>query len=327
MNSLEAATQQAMACLNHWWSTAEQPPKTYIMAAGLLVAASMVDRFPIGEDQLVTPGRRLSRVSRIRNVLTLHGETRSFTSESGRTTSSAPIAAVNLAKRLNGLPALSGLTDDERKKVAWDLQNWVVARVTEYLDEDRIEVEINTNRQGPNIIRDILQKVREDDRAAGAGSVRKAGAVAQHLVGAKLAVRYPGEVIENHSSTTADQQLGRPGDFLVGDSPMHVTLQPTDNVFNRCVQNVLNGQRPVLIVPDERVLETESIAESRHLSERMTVYGLEHFVGQNIEEIAGFATEGVKAGMKILLETYNQRVAAAESRQSLMIKIPGNLVG
>jgi hypothetical protein len=46
------------------------------------------------------------------------------------------------------------------------------------------------------------------------GQSGKDGPVAQYLVGAKLALRFPTEKIGNESYSTADVQLNRPGDFL-----------------------------------------------------------------------------------------------------------------
>jgi len=74
--------------------------------------------------------------------------------------------------------------------------------------------------------------------------------VAQHLVGAKLEFRFPELAIGNESYSTADRQLGRPGDFLIGDVAFHVTVAPMPQLFDKCVVNVKEGYRPLLLVPD-----------------------------------------------------------------------------
>ena len=61
------------------------------------------------------------------------------------------------------------------------MQAWLVAHVREYFERQQIAVEIDLAKPGPHIVADII-------RAAGA----KAGAVAQHLVGAKLVRTLPG---------------------------------------------------------------------------------------------------------------------------------------
>lgn len=46
----------------------------------------------------------------------------------------------------------------------------------------------------------------------------KEGSVAKHLIGAKLEFRFPGVTVSNESYSTADDQLGRKGDFCLGDT-------------------------------------------------------------------------------------------------------------
>lgn len=50
----------------------------------------------------------------------------------------------------------------------------------------------------------------------------KEGPAAQHLVGAKLALRFPDMKVSNASYSTADDQSGRLGDFQIGDTSFHV---------------------------------------------------------------------------------------------------------
>ena len=57
---------------------------------------------------------------------------------------------------------------------------------------------------------------------------------------------------------------------------------------------------------------------------RVSVQAVEDFVG-NIEEIDGFSASGVQAGLRKLLETYNERVGTVESDPSLLVVIPRNL--
>lgn len=153
----------------------------------------------------------------------------------------------------------------------------------------------------------------------------KAGAVAQHLVGAKLAVRFPDQRIENHSHTTADQQLGRPGDFVVGDTVFHVTMAPMPPVLEKCRKNVRDEFRPLLVVPDGKLQAAREMAETVGLEGAVGIMALESFVGQNLEELSGFKQASLASGFRTLLEAYNTRVQEAESDRSLLIEIPSNL--
>jgi hypothetical protein len=136
---------------------------------------------------------------------------------------------------LNGVEALRTCNNQERVAAANALQEWLVQRVREYFARQRISVEIRLDKPVPQVIHDILSAAQVKGLA---------GAVAQHLVGAKLAVRYPDSTVENHSYTTADAQLGRSGDFTVGDTIIHVTVAPMPLVFEKCRGNLNDGFGP-----------------------------------------------------------------------------------
>lgn len=314
----ESTYGEAMPSLEGWWAELNPPgqdPQTYAMSAGLIVLEGMRQSFPLTRDHYVTGGNRLrSSGSRIQNILAKHGEERSFTREGGRTTSGAVPAAESLAERLNAVEAIGDLTEEQREELAHRMQAWLVAHVRDYFERQQIAVEIDLVKPGPHIVADII-------RAAGA----KAGAVAQHLVGAKLSLRYPKCEIANFSYTTADRQLGRAGDFFVGNTTFHVTVAPMPQVIEKCAENLRGGHRVVLLVPGSRVQAASQMAEADDLDARVWVAAIESFVGQNIEEIGGFGRDGLARGFRALLETYNGRVAEVESDRSLMIDIPANL--
>jgi len=148
--------------------------------------------------------------------------------------------------------------------------------------------------------------------------------VAQYLVGAKLALRFPDLDVPNESYSTADQQLGRAGDFVIGDTAFHVTMTPMDKVYERCRKNVEQGLRAYLLVPDDHVLSARSRAKEEAPG-GVAVESIESFVGQNVEEMATFSQAELKARLYDLLVVYNQRVQAIEVDKSLMIDIPPNL--
>ena len=179
-----------------------------------------------------------------------------------------------------------------------------------------MEVEVSLDKPGPQIIGDIL---------AEAAARNSAGCVAQHLVGAKLALRYPEKEIENHACTTAPMQLGRPGDFILGDTVFHVTVAPMPAVIDKCEENIRNGYRALLLVPESKLQAARQLAELKNLHERLGVLRLEQFVGQTLEELSGYGKASLSASIKALLEKYNERVEAVETDKSLLIKIPGNL--
>ena len=216
--------------------------------------------------------------------------------------------------KLNETGALAGLTDKQRERIINELQGWLVDRVRDYLNQQAIELEMNLGKASPQIVADILTAAEA-----------KAGAVAQHLVGAKLAIRYPDFQIDNFSYTTADQQLGRPGDFVLGDTAFHVTVSPMLPVLEKCAENLRNGYRPMLLVRDSRLQEARQMAKTIDLQDQIGILAIESFVGQNIEELGGFGKGGLADGFRELLDKYNERVEDVESDRSLLIRLPSNL--
>ena len=310
---------EALGTLRLWFDrhrpSPDEEPNTYVMCAGLAVLERMRRAYPLKRADYVTPGNQVKTSGRlIQSILERSGEERRFTREGGRTTRATVPAAEGLVAGLNQAAALASLSDEERGQVIDELQVWLVERVSNYLDQQAIEVEVNLSKPSPQIVADTLE-------AAGA----KAGAVAHHLVGAKLAIRYPDMDIENFSYTTADQQLRRPGDFVVGDTAFHVTVSPTPTVLEKCEENLRNGYRPMLLVLDSRLQAARQMAEAMELQERVAIFAIESFVGQNIEELGGFGNSGLAEGFKTLLRKYNDRVEEVEVDRSLLIGLPENL--
>ena len=310
---------QALNTLTRWFDSyrpsAGEEPNTYVICAGLAVLERMRASFPLARSDYVTP-RNQVRTSGplVQSILVRNGEDRRFTAEGGRTTRGTVPAAEAIAVGLNDVDTLASLSAEDREQVIDRLQGWLVERVKDYFNRQRIEVEVDVNKPSPQIVTDILT-------AAG----QKAGAVAQHLVGAKLAVRFPELDVENFSYTTADQQLGRPGDFMVGDTAFHVTVSPMPPVLDKCRENIRNGYRPLLLVPESRLQAARQMAEAVEAQASIGIAAVESFVGQNMEEIGNFERNELAVGFKKLLETYNERVAEVETDRSLMIDIPANL--
>ena len=116
----------------------------------------------------------------------------------------------------------------------------------------------------------------------------KSGPVAQHLVGAKLQLRFPDIEVPNNPASAADQQTGRAGDFQIGDTAFHVTVAPTrDNLFERVKENIQHGLRVYVVVPDEKLTTARGYAEEQlpGQASQIAVCAIEAFVAQNIDEL------------------------------------------
>lgn len=312
---------EALAALATWYESERPPsgadPDRYVVCAALAVLELLRSEFPIRSSSFLTRGSQVrTSGGLIKKILARFGETRVYSREGGRTTRGTRPAAERWVARLNSLEALRQCSPLTRGEVADSLQAWLAERVQDYFNRCRIQLDLDLGKPGPLIIADILAVARA--RSA-------AGPVAQHLVGAKLSLRHPKIEIENHSYTTADQQLGRPGDFLVQDTVFHVTVSPMPQLFSRCSENFRQNYRVILLVTEDQTLAARQMAAGLGLDTRVGVLGLEPFIGQNIEEMANFGRADIARELRKLLDVYNRRVAAVETDRSLLIEIPENL--
>lgn len=151
------------------------------------------------------------------------------------------------------------------------------------------------------------------------------GAVAQHVVGAALCLHYPNVDIENHSYTTADEQTGRVGDFIVGGAALHVTTAPGESLMRKCEANLARELFPIVLTTRERVAAAEGLAGNFDITGQISVRDVGEFVADAIDISARFVRGQMATRLRELLDTYNMRVAATEPDPSLQVEIPDNL--
>ncbi len=212
--------------------------------------------------------------------------------------------------------SLKDSTPAQRLTILDELQRFLVGKVGEFHNRQRIKFVYDLNKTTRQCVNDILAAARQ---------TAKEGPVAQYLIGAKLQLRFPDKQIENKSYSTADEQQNRPGDFFVGTTAFHVTIAPMPAVFEKCQRNSENGLRPFLLVP-EHLLEGARQNAGLKPSVPIEVESIESFVAQNIFELSEFSSDLLPARFRRLLEIYNERVNAVEIDKSMLIQLPPNLL-
>jgi len=211
---------------------------------------------------------------------------------------------------------LGGLTDEQGAQLVEAFERWLVDQTWARVARKKLEVEIDLTKPGPAIVEDILRAAH--DKKIG-------GPVAQHLVGAKLARRFPAKKIENYPATAPDEELKREADFLVGNAAFHVSIAPTSDHLQRCAENLAQGRQPYMVVPAAQVAKARAFAEDKKIEGKVAIVAIETFVGQNIDEMGEFHRGKVKPEMAAVLHEYNRRVAEVEADQSIQISIPKHL--
>lgn len=291
-------------------------------ARGAITAALVVlDRLKEDSDlriecHLTKGGAQVRGVSgaAVKLILRRFDEHRPFSSEGGRTNRGAPpaIKAMLLALEQAGF---ARLPEAKRARALDEMQRRLVAKIDEWHGRQCLSFVFDRSKTTRQVLRELLDEAKRDG---------KEGPVAQHLVGAKLALRFPNERIENYSFTTSDAQHGRAGDFRFGDTAFHVTVSPGVAVFERCASNLNDGLAAYLIVPYSKMAAAQESADGYAFG-RISVTSIEQFVGGNLDELASFRFTGVASEFHRLLEIYNARVAEVETDRSLQIEIPDSL--
>lgn len=250
----------------------------------------------------------------VKKILERFEEKRPFAKEGGRTNRGGPGDIKPLLDALKK-SGFDKATLEERKIVLDELQRILVGKVIEFHNKERIKLIYEPSKTTWQAIQSLLTQAKETG---------KEGPLAQHLVGAKLELRFPKIKIGNESYSTADDQLGRPGDFCIGDTAFHVTVAPMPALYQKCQKNVDDGYRVYLLVPD-RTLNGARQNADLILPGKVAVESIESFVSQNIEELSDFSKQKLAAGFRQLLETYNKRVDVCEIDKSMLIELPKNL--
>ena len=314
--------KKALELFEAWYShlpvhKASGGPAKGTIAAALVVLERLREDYRLKiEAHTAQGGAQISGASgqALKKILARFGESRPFAKEGGRTNRGGP---GDIKKMLQALKEanLEKLAAGRRNEILNEMQRFLVGKVVEFHNRERIKMVYDSSKSTWQNIQGLLSAARETG---------KEGPVAQHLVGAKLQLRFPEIAVSNESYSTADEQLGRPGDFYIGDTAFHVTVAPMIGVYEKCKQNLENGYRVFLLVPERAVTGARQNAELM-VPERIAVESIESFVGQNVEELSYFSRDKLKNGFRRLLETYNGRVDAAETDKSMLVEIPGSL--
>ncbi|MCY4476132.1 MAG: DUF4928 family protein [Chloroflexi bacterium] len=305
--------------IERWWRALGTQTRGHI-AGGLVLVENLRD---MGDElDFDLDAHKAGRSDQLRNatrakvqsILARFGEERVLLKEGGRTSRGLVRSLTPFLRDLSGA-GLELLTADEREAEFDRMQTILVGKARKVFDGERLSFEFRHRTASREVIRVILDAAHERG---------KAGDVAEYLVGAKLALRFPEYDIRNSAVSAADDQGANQGDFQVNDCVIHVTVSPNNGHYDKCLRNISDGFRVFLLVRDDMLESTRRII--RQLTDaQASVESIESFVSQNIEELAHFAGMRIPQNLKALIEKYNERVAAVDTDLSLQINIPAGL--
>jgi Domain of unknown function (DUF4928) len=267
---------------------------------------------PLDMTALLTP--RGGQVSghggkNINKVLQEHGETREVGTESGRTSRGSIILAKDYAAFLNGLSLGPGEIEE--------VEAWWVERFGEFFDTDPFELNYDAGSSLAAVIQNLIEQAI--DRQKKRPGTRYAGAVLQHLVGAKLELAMPEVAITHNGSSVADAVSSRSGDFVLDTSILHCTMAPGDLLMQKCKDNISSGMQPMILTVGRGVSTAQGLAETHGILGRVEIMDAVQFLAANLYEMSLFKGANRRVKVAELVAKYNEIIAANEADASLRI--------
>ena len=247
----------------------------------------------------------------VQSILTRHGITRVLASEGGRTSRGSIGNMREYVALLNQLHAKGAAELDA-------IEGFWIERVHEFFAAKPFKIRLDASRSLRTVVRDVLGQA--EDRQKTMPGVYYAGAVMQHMVGAKLDCALGQGNFEHNSYSTSDQQSGRRGDFFVGDVAIHVTTSPGEAVIEHCRDNINDGIRPVLVTGQRGLTVAEGLADNAGLGDRIDIFEIEQFIALNLYELGKFAADGRRVAVSDLVNRYNEIIDDVETDPSLKIE-------
>jgi hypothetical protein len=216
------------------------------------------------------------------------------------------------------LDFLDGLSEDGLLDFAY-IERWWVNRVKNYFASKPFTLKIDPSKSLRSVVTDLIESAFERQRESPGTMV--AGAVIQHLVGAKLHIALPDLIIEHRGFSVADAPGGRKGDFLIGDAAIHVTTAPTEALIRKCDVNLNENLRPVIITTRSGVGGADALARNAGIVNRIDILEVEQFVATNVYEWSRFEQSRRPMKVRQLVDTYNRIIDQCETDPSLKISI------
>jgi hypothetical protein len=248
----------------------------------------------------------------VQRILKEYGIERKLAEEGGRTSRGSINNMHGYLKLLNELNR-NRLLDLEKT------EKWWIQRIREFFASQPLKIKNDQSRSLASLINDLISIAYKRQKEQQGTMV--AGAVMQHLVGAKLDIALPDIPIEHKGFSVADEQRGGKGDFLISDSVIHVTTAPTDALIRKCGQNLREGLRPIIITTDEGIGGAKALAKNSESGERIEVFEISQFIAANVYEWSRFRQSDRPLKINDLIDSYNRIIDSVETDPSLRIAI------
>lgn len=282
----------------------------------IITRNAMAKEFPLEKSEFVTAkGGQVAGLGgpAVKRILSDHGVERILSNEGGRTSRGNMERMTAYLDVLNLLSS-KGVLDLE------DAENYWVERTNDYFEAQPFTFKLDPIKSLRACVRDLLSQAVARQREV--KGTMYAGAVMQHLVGAKLDYVTKSEVV-HHGFSVADAPSSRVGDFLVGDVAIHVTTAPGEALIRKCQANLSVGLRPLVITTEDGVGGAKALAKQAGVDDRLDVIEIEQFIATNVYEWSAFNRDARPGAVQEIIGRYNRVVGEVESDPSLRIEFEG----
>lgn len=269
---------------------------------------------PLDADMLLTDkGGQVLGLGKgaVQAVLAKHGITRVLAEEGGRTSRGSIGNMRTYVDFLNSYPKEKVL-DLNAVETFW------IAKVKEYFAAKPFKIRLDVSKSLRALVKDVLSQAVERSKAT--PGTHYAGAVLQHLIGAKLDCALGAGRFAHNSFSTSDVQLGRAGDFLIGGVAVHITTSPGEALIRKCKANIDAGLQPIIVTVAKGLNPAEYLAENAGLGDRIDIFEAEQFIALNIYELGKFESERKRIAVSDIVTRYNEIIDEFETDPSLKIE-------
>jgi hypothetical protein len=252
-------------------------------------------------------------VSAVQAILAEYGINQILAKEGGRTSRGSLGNIGDFLTALNERHRAQQLTDSDLPLI----EAWWVDQADQFFRAKPFRLRYEPGNSLQSVISDLLSQAQERHRA-GNGTMYL-GTMLQHLVGATLALALPDVAIPHFGSSVADASSGRVGDFKIGDTIIHVTTAPGEPVLRVCLDNIHAGLRPIVVTLREMLSSVEAFAGIIGIEDRVDAFDVKQFIVGNLYGLGGFDGGQRQHNVNLLIDKYNEIVAAHETDPSLQI--------
>ena len=281
----------------------------------LVITRNVKDKTPpFSPEAFLSPkGGQVSGLGKtpVQAILKDYGIERTLAEEGGRTSRGS------IENMRSYIGFLNELATEELLDLEY-IEKWWIGRVKTFFASKPFRLKLDSSKSLRHIVGELLDAAFKRQRARQGAMV--AGTVLQHLVGAKLEIA-TGKKLKRHGSSVADAPSKRKGDFLIGDTAIHVTTAPGDALIEKCVSNLEDNLRPLIITTRDGVGGAEALARAAGVADRLELLDAAQFIAGNILERSSF--QGSERGVSVqeLVKRYNDIVEECETDPSLKIDL------